>query len=332
MRTLVADRFPAQALAALANQGVDVAYLPELATATLADELAGADILVVRSTRVPAEVIDHPHAASLRLIIRAGSGTDTIDVAAASARALPVANVPGRNAIAVAELAFALMLALDRQVVTQTLELRDGQWRKADFQACRGIFGRRVGVVGLGDIGLAFAERAAAFGCEIFSLRRPNRPPTIEERITSIGIAQFDDMYDLANACDVVSFHVPLCDETARMINSGFISCLQPGTILINTARGELIDEDALLPALDNKPLFVGLDVYPGEPTAGRTSFSSRLAQHPNVIGTHHVGASTLQAQHAVADAVVAMIDEFSRGRLPACVNQAAVTARSQPA
>jgi len=312
MRVLLADVFPEPQRTALARAH-DVRFEPNLAGPALADAAGACDVLVVRSTKVDNAVF--AAAPDLRLVIRAGSGVDTIDLEAAASHGVVVANVPGKNAIAVAELAWALLLAIDRRVVDQAVDLREGRWRKSEYQRARGIAGRRVGVVGLGAIGLEFAARARAFECHLFAVNS-QRSADVQRRAEQLDFAFVDDMGDLAATCDVLSFHVPLTSSTRGMIGQPLLSRVQPGSILINTARGELVDEQALLAALDDKDLQVGLDVHPAEPASGEGTISNELIGHPRVIGTHHCGASTTQAQHAIADEVVAIIEAFAEGSL----------------
>jgi D-3-phosphoglycerate dehydrogenase / 2-oxoglutarate reductase len=327
MDVVIADRFPDAHRERLAAQVSSLRYVPDAGSDDLPGLLAGADVLVVRSTRVPAQVLDG--ADTLRLVVRAGSGTDTIDVDAASAARIAVSNVPGLNAAAVAELAFGLLLAIDRRIPDQVADLRAGRWRKAEYQRARGIAGRRVGVVGLGDIGLAFASRAVAFGCAVHGLVRDDRPPEIVERIAAIGVELCADLPTLARTCDVLSFHVPLDSNTRGLIGPDLLTHVQPEAILINTSRGDLVETTALLEAIEEKGLWVGLDVYPDEPAGGEATFDGPLVHHPRVLGTHHVGASTTQAQLAVADGVLEVIAEFADGRLRHCVN--ADTLRTEP-
>ncbi len=311
----VADVLPDEALAQIgrlvATHG-KLTYRPATTTADL-DNGIEATVLVVRSTRVSQAAIEC--APRLELIVRAGSGTDTIATDVAAAKNIEVRNVPGRNAAAVAELAIGLLIALDRRIVEQVVDIRAGRWNKAEYQHARGIAGRSVGVVGLGEIGLAFAERAAAFGCTLVGVGREGRSPAITRRLEKLDVQWVVDVKALAQRCDVVSFHVPLTAHTRGMIGSPFLDWLAEGTIVLNTSRGELIDEVALLHALETKALRVGLDVYPDEPQPTAGAFLSALARHPQVIGTHHVGASTTQAQHAVADGVVEHIAAFCRER-----------------
>ncbi|MBB5157633.1 NAD(P)-dependent oxidoreductase [Saccharopolyspora phatthalungensis] len=329
MRVLLADAFPAARLAELAEHGHDCTYQPDTTTDQLADRLAGCEVLIVRSTRVPAEAL--AGADELRLVVRAGSGTNTIDCEAASKRGIRVCNVPGRNAVAVAELAFALLLALDRNICDNVADLRAGRWDKKRYSRARGVLGRRVGVIGLGHVGLAFAERATAFGMAVYAVAKPGRAPETLARARAIGVHFVNDLDELAGICDVLSLHVPATDATRHLINADLLARMQPGTIILNTSRGELVDEDALVEAMEDKDIRAGLDVFADEPATGAGRIESRLLRHPNVYGTHHIGASTEQAQQAIAAEVVRMVDEFQSGTVLHCVNLDEVRA-PQPA
>jgi D-3-phosphoglycerate dehydrogenase len=319
MKVLLADAFPAAHLAELTEHGHDCHYRPDTTTEQLADRLAGREVLVVRSTKVPAAALDGADA--LRLIIRAGSGTNTIDCHAAAERGIYVCNVPGRNAVAVAELAFALLLALDRNICDNVTDLRAGRWDKKQYSRARGILGRKVGVIGLGQIGLAFAERAAAFGMAVHAVAKPGRAGETLERARSIGVRFVPDLETLARTCDILSLHLPATDGTRHLINAELLAQVQPGAIILNTSRGELVDEDALIDAMEDKDIRAGIDVFADEPATGTGRIESRLARHPNVYGTHHIGASTEQAQQAVAAEVVRMVDAFGSGTVAHCVN-----------
>lgn len=325
MRILIADQLPSRHVTRL-SESHEVRVEPTLSGEALARAVDTTEVLIVRSTRVDEAVF--AAAPALGLVVRAGSGVDTIDVDAAQRFGVNVANVPGRNAAAVAELTMALMLALDRRLVDQALDLREGRWRKKDYQHARGLAGRRVGIVGLGAIGIEVAIRVAAFGCVPVAIRT-RRSGERERQIADIGIEQVEDLDALAASCDVLTFHVPLAPETRGVIGEPLLTRVPDGAIIINTARGELIDEDALVRALETKELLVGLDVHPGEPSSSQGTISNRLIAHRRVIGTHHCGASTQQAQDAVADEVVAIIESFAQG----AVRNAVVTAagRAQP-
>ncbi len=319
MRILIADSFPGTALAAIEADGARCDYRPGITAEELPDAVGDADVLVVRSTRVDARTIAVGH--RLRSVIRAGSGTNTIDRDAAAARGVAVCNVPGRNAIAVAELAFALLLCLDRQVPDAVADLRAGAWDKARYGKARGLYGRSIGIVGLGDIGLAFAERAHAFGMRLHAIAKPDRAPEAATRAQACDVDFVADLATLAGSCDVLSFHVPCSESTRGMVGRELLAQCRDGAWIINTSRGEIVDEPALIDALDTRGMRAGLDVFDGEPTAPTGVFDSPLARHPGVYGTHHVGASTEQAQQAVADEVVRMLGALAEGRLLHCVN-----------
>lgn len=320
MRILVADTFPETSRAELHHRTHEHVYDPGLTSERLAEVIPGFDVLIVRGTKVTAATFakaDH-----LKLVIRAGSGTNTIDTAAASRHGIPVCNVPGRNAVAVAELAVGLLLSIDRRIPDNVSQLRAGQWNKRDFAQARGIQGRKVGIVGLGDIGLAFAERVVGFGASVHAVAKRGRDAATLDRGRVLGMAFVDSLEALVAMCDVISLHVPGADSTKGLIGRHLLSVMWPGTILLNTSRGDVVDQDALLDAMNEKGIRAGLDVFPDEPGSGTATFDSPLGRHPNVYGTHHIGASTEQAQQAVADGVLEILHAFESGTLLNCVNR----------
>lgn len=319
MKILFADKFQAAYLDDLRAQGHEFDLQPDLGADDLPGAIGDAEVLIVRSTKVTRATIEAGD--SLKLVIRAGAGTNTIDKEAAAEHGIPVCNVPGRNAIAVAELAFGLLLAIDRNIPDNVIELRAGRWNKKKYSKAEGICGRDIGIVGLGGIGLALAERARAFGMRVHVIRKPSRDSETAERLRAIEAEEVSDLHDLVGKCSVVSFHVPATPETKGMINDELLSHFRDGAILINTARGEIVDEDALIRAMDEKGIRAGLDVYNGEPGTAQGEFDSPLAKHPNVYGTHHIGASTEQAQNAIAAEIVHMLEEFGRDNVLHCVN-----------
>ena len=322
MRILVADRLPAQFEASMRAAGHDCVLRPELTEAELPEAVGDVDVLVVRSTRVTGRTL--AASGSLRLVVRAGSGTNTIDCEEATRRGVLVANVPGRNSLAVAELTIGLLLAVDRAIPEGTSELRAGRWDKARFGAVgRGLYGRRLGVVGLGSIGLAVAERAAAFGMPLRAQAKGTRSAVAERRIEELGIELVPDLVRLAAEVDVLTLHVPLTSQTRGTVGEEVLDALQPG-ILLNTARAEVVDTEALLDRLDGGLLSAGLDVFPDEPGTGKAEWRSPLGAHPRVVGTHHIGASTEQAQAAVVAGVVEIVTAFGHGELLNVVNQPA--------
>lgn len=320
MRVLLADAIDAGIVEELGRLGHECVSEPKLAAGDLPGRIQGLQALVVRSTEVTAATIGAGDA--LELIVRAGAGTNTIDVDAASEVGIYVTNVPGRNAIAVAELTLGLLLAIDRRIADNVADLRAGSWNKATYSKAAGLYGRTIGIVGLGDIGFAVAERAAAFGLKVRSVDK-ERDEAADERIHELGIELVPSLEELVATSDIVSIHVPAVPETESMFDAGLLGRMKEGAILLNTSRGDVVDEAALLDALDSRRLRAGLDVYPDEPGSGSSEWSSKLAQHPNVVGTHHIGASTEQAQAAVAAGVVEVIEAYGRGEILNCVNLA---------
>jgi D-3-phosphoglycerate dehydrogenase len=317
MRVLVADTFEQSGRDALIALGCDVQYEPKLKEGALAEAVRELrpDVLVVRSTQVNATILD---AGPLKLVVRAGAGFNTIDVAAASQRAIYVSNCPGKNAIAVAELAFGLILALDRKIADNVITLRAGKWNKGEFSKARGLFGRTIGLIGLGQIGREMIERAKAFGMHVIGFSRSLTPEGAKE----LGIDYAPTLEDLAYASDVVSVHLALTKETRGIIGEDFFKSMKAGAFFINTSRGEVVDQPALLRAMRDKQIRAGLDVYAAEPPGASGDFADRIAGEPNLYGTHHIGASTEQAQEAIAAETVRIIQSFMQtGEVPNAVN-----------
>lgn len=319
MKILYADSVDEGSLDRLRTLGATYRVDPALTAETLPDNLDGVEVLVVRSTKVTAEAV--AAADKLKLIVRAGAGTDNIDQAAASARGIYVCNVPGRNAIAVAELTMGLLLAVDRRIADNTADLRGGQWDKKTYTKADGIYGKQLAVIGLGDIGLAVAERAKGFGMTVAAERKPDRSRAVQASIRSIGIRLMDSRQELLGSSDVVSVHVPKSADTTGMVDETFLAQMPDGAILLNTSRGDVVDEKALLAELDRGRLRAGLDVWDREPAAAQGQFESALARHPAVVGTHHIGASTEQAQRSVAEGTLEVIEAFMAGSPVNCVN-----------
>jgi D-3-phosphoglycerate dehydrogenase len=326
MRVLVVDPFPETALAELRALGLEVEQRTGLDEAALVAAAREVGILVVRSTVVSAKVIEA--AARLNLIIRAGAGVNTIDVRAASARAIYVANCPGKNATAVAELTFGLILALDRRIADAFTELRAGKWNKKEFSKAAGIHGRTIGIAGLGSIGREVLSRAHAFGLVAHAWSRSLTP----ERAEELGVAYASSLEQLASRVDILTLHLPLGSGTKKVVGREVLDAMKDGAMLINTSRAEIVDESALREAVSKKKLRVGVDVLEGEPSAGQAEFRSALVALPGVVATPHIGASTDQAQSAIARETVRIIRSFlSEGTVPNVVNISATSpARSQ--
>ncbi len=335
MKVLVADKFEKSGIDGLKAAGCDVVYEPDLKDEALAQAIAAtaADVLVVRGTKVTSPMLD---AGRLSLIVRAGAGYNTIDVAGASTRGIYVSNCPGKNAIAVAELAFGLILSLDRRIPDNVGELRAGSWNKKEYAKAQGVYGSTLGLLGVGSIGREMIRRAAGFGMNVVLWSRrfdgERRPITdlearelgIESVLRAISIELAPTPADVASRADVLSVHVALGPETRGMVNAALLAKLRPGAMFINTARGEVVDHAALAAAVKERGLRVGLDVYANEPGSATGAFHDDLVGLPGVYGTHHIGASTDQAQEAIAAETVRIIRSYKEtGHVPNVVNLA---------
>ncbi len=332
MKVLIADKFEQSGLDGLKAAGCEVLYQPDLKDDALAAAIreTAADVLVVRSTVVTAAMLE---AGALSLVVRAGAGYNTIDVAAASRRGIYVSNCPGKNAVAVAELAFALILALDRRVPDAVADLRRGVWNKKEYSKARGLFGRTLGLLGYGNIGQEVAKRAHAFGMPVVvwsrrfasgkaSAANPNGAPD-----AAVPLQIASSPQDVAARCDILSIHLALNTDTKGLVNASVLDKLRPGSFVINTARAEVVDYAALERAAREKNLRIGLDVFAGEPTGATGEFAPSIASLATVYGTHHIGASTDQAQEAIAAETVRIVVSYKdTGKVPNVVNLAKKT------
>jgi D-3-phosphoglycerate dehydrogenase len=328
MKVLVADKFEKSGLDGLKALGCEVIYEPDAKDAALAAAVAAsqASVLVVRSTQVPAAVLD---AGPLSLVVRAGAGVNTIDVAGASQRGIYVSNCPGKNAVAVAELALGLILSLDRRLPDNVAELRAGTWNKKEYAKARGLHGRTLGLLGFGNIGQETAVRARAFGMPVVVWTRRLAADAAERaRVgAALGITVATTPEEVVKAADVLSIHLALAKDTRGFVNAALLSHLKPGAFVINTARAEVVDQAALAAAIREKGLRAGLDVFAAEPATATGAFADDIVQLPGVYGTHHIGASTDQAQEAIAAETVRIVRTFKEtGRVPNVVNLARTT------
>jgi D-3-phosphoglycerate dehydrogenase len=326
VKVLVADKFEKSGIDGLEAAGCHVIYQPDLKDDALTQAVkeTGADVLVVRSTTVTAPMLE---AGSLSLVVRAGAGYNTIDVATASRRGIYVSNCPGKNAIAVAELAFALLLSLDRRVPDNVAELRAGRWNKKEYSKARGVFGRTLGLLGYGNIGQEMARRAHAFGMPIvvWSRRFASGKDTVDDQPVPMSLARSPQ--EVADRCDVLSVHLALNADTKGLVDGSVLERLKPGSYFINTARAEVVDYAALERVVRERDIKVGLDVFASEPTSGTAEFKDTIVAQPNVYGTHHIGASTDQAQDAIAAETVRIVSAYKdTGKVPNVVNLAKQT------
>ena len=326
MKVLIADKFEKSGLDGLKAAGCEVVYQPELKddalTAAIRD--TAADVLVVRGTTVTAPMLE---AGSLSLVVRAGAGYNTIDVATASRRGIYVSNCPGKNAIAVAELAFALLLALDRRVPDNVADLRGGRWNKKEYSKARGLYGRTLGLLGYGNIGQEMAKRAHAFGMPIvvWSRRFATGKDDVANEPIPLTLAKSPE--EVAEKSDVLSVHLALTAETRGLVNAAVLGKLRPGSYFLNTARAEVVDQAALEQAVRDRDLRVGLDVFANEPKDATGAFTDTMTSLAGVYGTHHIGASTDQAQDAIAAETVRIISCYKdSGKVPNVVNLAKKT------
>jgi D-3-phosphoglycerate dehydrogenase len=288
MRILVAEKIAGEGLALLEVHH-EVEERLGLDHAGLVAAVPGFEALIVRSQlQVDREVI--AAGAALRVVGRAGVGLDNIDVDAAKARGLIVLNAPDGNTIAAAEHTLALLLAVARRIPAADASTRAGEWARSRFAGLE-LHGRTLGIVGLGRIGLAVAQRAAAFGMHLLGY-----DPYVSPEVARARGIEPRDLPNLLAAADVVTLHVPLGPETTHLLDAAAIATLKPGAIVLNVARGGIVDEAALAKALrDGRVGGAAIDVYEREPPTG-----SPLLAAPNVVLTPHIAASTAEAQVAV--------------------------------
>jgi D-3-phosphoglycerate dehydrogenase len=320
MRLLIADKLHPRAVEELRTLPVDVIYEPELTKETLESKLPGVGILVVRSKEVTRKAIEASR--TLNLIVRAGAETSTIDVKAASERGIYVANCPGKNASAVAELVLGLCVAIDRRIPDAVASLRAGRWERAEYGKAEGLVGKTIGIAGLGAIGRDLASRVKALGMHPVAWSRSLTPARAEE----LGVGRAATLEELASRSDVLSVHLALTDRTRGIVSRRVFDVMPKRAIFINCARADLVDHEAMTDAVRNRGLRVGLDVVPNEPR-GKKEISPELFNLASSTGgfiyaTPHIAASTDQAQLAIATECVRVIRSFLlEGTVPNVVN-----------
>lgn len=317
LKVLIADKFPDKYIQELKELDLEVIYEPKLGEKDLPKAAEDVDILVVRSTLVNEETINNSK--KLNLIIRAGSGVNNIAIAAANKKGVYVANCPGMNAVAVAELTIGLMIALDRFIPDNVYDFRNGVWNKDKYSKGKGLKGKTLGIIGVGNIGKEVAKRALAFEMNVYGKDI--------SRIEGVQIKDFSEMDQLLPLCDIVTIHLPATPQTKGLFNKQMFSYMKDGAYLINTSRHDIIVEEDLLEAIKEKNLRVALDVFKGEPEGKSGEVKSPLQNNPNIYVTHHIGASTEQAQDAVAEETVRIIKHYVHsGVIDHWVNRAKVT------
>ncbi|MBX2977068.1 MAG: phosphoglycerate dehydrogenase [Ignavibacteriaceae bacterium] len=317
MKVLIADKFPDKYVQQIKDLGLEVIYSPQLGENDLPVAAVDVDMIVVRSTVVNELTIKE--AKNLNLIIRAGAGVNNINIKAANQKGVYVANCPGKNAIAVAELAMGLILSLDRRIPDNVIDFRNGVWNKGEYSKAEGLYGKNLGIIGVGNIGKEVAKRALSFGMNVYGKDI--------SRIEGVMIKDFSEMDQILPMCDIISIHLPSTPETKKLFNKEMFGYVKPGALIVNTSRADVIDEEAMIEAIKEKKIRVALDVFKGEPEQKSGSVESHLKDIPGVYVTHHIGASTEQAQNAVAEETVKIIKDFMHsGVIAHWVNRAKVT------
>ena len=305
MKILIADKVSAKMVADLKALGCDVVLEPDVSAEALPASLSGVEILIVRSKQVTATAIEA--GASLSLIIRAGAGVNTIDIKKASEKGVYVANCPGKNTDAVAELAIGLLIAADRRIPDALIDLRAGRWRKKEYGKARGLKGRTLGIVGLGSIGRAVARRALGMEMNVIGWSRRLTPAIAK----ALDIGYCATLDELADSADAVSVHLAATKDTKGLLGESFFGRLKPGALFVNTARSEVVDSAALKTALAAGKLRAALDVFENEPAGGEAPFADTELAARLAAASPHIGASTDQAEEAIAEETVRVAKTF---------------------
>lgn len=317
MKILIADKFLDSGIKDLELLSCQVNYAPSLKDETLLEEIKKfhPDILIVRSTKVTGDMLDIK---SISMVIRAGAGYNTIDVEKASRLGIYVCNCPGKNAIAVAELCMGLILSLDRNIPANTQDLKQGLWNKKKYSEAEGLLGKKLGIIGVGEIGKAVITRAKSFGLEVMAWSRS----LTEETAQLLGITYMTSPVALASHADIVSVHLALNNDTREMFDEQFFGAMKEGAFFINTARAEIVKSSALEQAIAEKHIKYATDVWAQEPSGGEGEFLDPIIKSEQVVGTHHIGASTAQAQTSIMNETIRIIKSFlETGRAENCVN-----------
>ena len=310
MKILIADKLFPKAISALEKIGANITSNPDLKAEELSEAIDNANVLIVRSTKVYAETIEAGK--SLELIIRAGAGVNNIDLEKASSNGVYVANCPGKNSDAVAELTLGHIIACDRRIVDASLDLRSGNWKKKAYQNAAGLKGRTLGIIGLGSIGSALAKLAKGLDMNVIAWSRSLTP----DKADKLDLVYCESIAEVAANADVVSVHLAVTPDTKQLLNTDFFNKMKDGAIFVNTSRGEIVNTAALHKAIDEKALRVGLDVFENEPGSGLAEFDQTdLAG--SITGTPHIAASTNQASEAIADEVVRIVDSLIKTGKP---------------
>ena len=322
-KVLISDALSAAAVAIFKDRGIEVDFQPNLGKDKdkLVETINGFDGLAIRSaTKVTAKMLEK--ATSLKVIGRAGIGVDNVDIPAATARGIIVMNTPFGNSITTAEHAITLMLSLARQIPEADASTRAGKWEKNKFLGVE-IFGKTLGIIGCGNIGSIVADRAIGLKMKVIAYD----PYLSAERARDLGVEKVE-LAELWRRADFITLHTPLTDKTRNIINANSLALTKKGVRLINCARGELVDEAALVDTLKSGHVAgAAIDVFTEEPAT-----KSPLFALPNVVCTPHLGASTMEAQENVALQVAEqMSDYLLRGAITNAVNFPSISAEEAP-
>lgn len=305
MKVLIADKLPDFYIKKIQDLGVEVINSPKLSENDIPLAAKDVDIIIVRSTVINAETIENSQ--KISLIIRAGAGVNNINIKSANQKGIYVSNCPGKNSIAVAELTMGLILAIDRKIPDNVIDFRNEIWNKGIYSKAEGVFGKTLGIVGTGQIGEEVISRAHSFGMNVIAWSRSLN----EEKAAELGVKKCESLEELFSNADIVSVHLAQTAETKKLIGNNLFGKMKNGAMFINTSRAGVVDEDALLEAASSGKIFCGLDVFNGEPEGKNGSVSSKLSKLKNVYVTHHIGASTEQAQNAVAEETFNIISDY---------------------
>ncbi|MDE1844639.1 MAG: D-2-hydroxyacid dehydrogenase [Thaumarchaeota archaeon] len=288
----------------LQKNGLKITYEPEITPDQIKEKISNFDIVVVRSrTKITKEMIDR--ATQCKIIARVGVGLDNVDVDAAKAKGIRVINAVEGAMNAVAELVLGLMLSMAREIPRADREIRNGKWLKKELMGSE-LSGKYLGIVGLGNIGKRLAKLARGLNMNIIGF---DVVPIADDFARDVGLIKAD-IDTLLSSADYISFHVPLTETTRHLVNTKRLSTMKKTAYIINTSRGEIIDEDALYDALlEGKIAGAALDVFEKEPAVG-----NKLATLPNVVCTPHVGAQTKEAQTLAANVIGEKIIMILRG------------------
>ena len=302
-RVLVSERIAARGIDALRDAGYEVDERLGLTPDELIDAVQGASALIIRSaTRVTADVLDA--GSDLVVVGRAGIGLDNVDVEAATRRGVMVVNAPQSNVLSAAEHTVALLLAQARNIPQAHADLKAGEWNRSRWEGVE-LHGKTLGIVGLGRVGVLVAQRALSFGMRLLAYD----PYVSTDRARQLGVQLVPDLGDLLAEADFVTIHLPKTRETIGLIDAEMLARAKPTLRLINTARGAIVDEAALVDELVSGRISAGLDVFADEP-----SVPERLLDLPNVVLTPHIASATVETRAAMTRVLVENVLAFLRG------------------